>query len=211
MPANDHARSSTVIQFFYAIGSRYSYLASCKVEQLAREHGARIEWLPINSVRLLEERGYSPFDHADVLQGQYSAPYRQRDAERWAKLYGVPFQEPRGRLRLDSELLALAATAGKLFGKPAQLSKALFSAVFHGQATRVDAEECARQAATVGLDAATFSRALTAEETAAALDETMLRAHVAGVFGVPTFVVNGEQFWGNDRLPLLSSYLAQTI
>lgn len=211
MPASDSPRTAPVIQFFYAIGSRYSYLASCKLEQLAREHGARIEWLPINSVRLLEERGYSPFAHTDVVKGQYSESYREQDAQRWAKLYGVPFQEPRGRLQLDSELLALAATAGKLLSKPAELSKALFSAVFRGQTKRLDAAECTRQATNIGLDAATFTHALGSEETATALDETMLRAHVAGVFGVPTFIVNGEQFWGNDRLLLLSSYLAQTV
>jgi len=198
-----------VIEFYYAIGSRYSYLASCKLGEVAREHGARIEWLPINSVRLLEERGYSPFEHTDVVRGQYSPAYRERDAQRWAKLYGVPFHEPRGRLEINSELLALAATAGKLLGKPAELSAALFSAVFHGKVTRVDAAECARCATRVGLSGAELERALASQETARVLDETMLSAHVAGVFGVPTFIVNGEQFWGNDRLTLLAAYLSR--
>lgn len=195
------------IEFYYAIGSRYSYLASCRVEQLARELDADLEWLPLNSVRLLEERGYSPFEHVDVVRGQYSPDYRERDAARWAELYEVPFREPRGRLQLDSELLALAATAGKLLGKGKELSRALFAAVFHGEVAQVDVAECARRAVAVGLTRVAFERALRSEEVAAALDETMLRAHVAGVFGVPTFDVEGEQFWGNDRLPLLAHHL----
>lgn len=195
------------IEFFYGIGSRYSYLASCRIEQLARESGSELEWLPLNSVRLLEERGYSPFDHVEVVRGQYGPEYRERDAQRWAAHYGVPFLEPRGRLALDPELLALAATAGKLLGKARELTQALFTAVFHGQLPSVGRDECIRQATQIGLNAGEFARTLESEMTAAALDETMLRAHLAGIFGVPTFVVDGEQFWGNDRLPLLAAHL----
>jgi 2-hydroxychromene-2-carboxylate isomerase len=195
------------IEFFYAIGSRYSYLAAARLEQLARESGSEIEWLPLNSVRLLDERGYSPFHHVEVVRGQYSADYRERDARRWAELYGIPFHEPRGRVELDPELLALAATAGKLLGAGRALSVALFASVFHGQTPRVDRAECIRQAEGVGLSRAAFERSLDSDQTATALDATMLRAHVAGVFGVPTFIVGGEQFWGNDRLPLLARHL----
>lgn len=195
------------IEFFYAIGSRYSYLAASRLPQLASQAGAEIEWLPLNSMRLLEERGYSPFEHAELVRGQYSPDYRKRDAERWAALYGVPFHESRGRLALDSELLALAATAGKWLGAPAALTHALFGAVFHGKVTKLDAAECVRQAAAIGLDPRRFEAALASEEVAELLDETMLRAHIAGVFGVPTFSVSGEQFWGNDRLPLLARHL----
>jgi 2-hydroxychromene-2-carboxylate isomerase len=195
------------IEFFYGIGSRYSYLAACRIEQLARAAGAELDWLPLNSVRLMAERGYSPFEHVEVLRGQYSAEYRERDAQRWAAHYGVPFREPRGRLSLDPELLALAATAGKLMGKARELTLALFAAVFHGQLPKVDREACVGQALAVGLNALEFARVLESPSVAAALDETMLRAHRAGVFGVPTFIVDGEQFWGNDRLPLLASYL----
>jgi 2-hydroxychromene-2-carboxylate isomerase len=195
------------IQFFYGIGSRYSYLAACRIEQLARDADAEIEWLPLNSVRLMAERGYSPFEHVEVVRGQYSPEYRKRDAERWAAHYGVPFHEPRDRLTLDPELLALAATAGKVLGKARELTLALFAAVFHGQLPRLDREACVVQAQATGLNGAEFARALDSNTVAAALDETMLRAHLSGVFGVPTFVVEGEQFWGNDRLPLLAHHL----
>jgi 2-hydroxychromene-2-carboxylate isomerase len=195
------------IEFFYGIGSRYSYLASCRIERLARETGATIEWLPLNSVRLLEERGYSPFEHVEVVRGQYSPEYRERDARRWAAHYGVPFCEPRERLTLDPELLALVATAGKLLGKGRELTLALFAAVFHGKLDRIDRAACLRVTEDVGLGADQMADALASGATADLLDETMLRAHLSGVFGVPTFVVEGEQFWGNDRLPLLASYL----
>lgn len=197
------------IEFYYGIGSRYSYLASCRLEPLARDAGAEIEWLPLNSVRLLKQRGYSPFDHVDQVRGQYRPEYRERDAARWAALYRVPFVEPRGRLTLDPELLARAATAGKLLGKARELTLGLFAAVFHGEVPRVDREACARLAAGLGLDAEEFACALESEPVGRALDETMRRAHQSGVFGVPTFMVDGQSFWGNDRLPLLAHQLSQ--
>ena len=106
--------------------------------------------------------------------------------------------------------MARAATAGKLLGKATELTHALFAAVFHGKSSRVNRDECVRRAAQVGLDAEEFASTLDSEQVATALDEAMLRAHVAGVFGVPTFIVDGEAFWGNDRLPLLEAHLSRS-
>jgi 2-hydroxychromene-2-carboxylate isomerase len=159
-------------------------------------------------VRFLRERGNSPFDAAP-LRGQYRPDYRHQDAQRWAALYKVPFHEPRGRLTLDSELLALTATAGLLLGKGPELSRALFAAVFGGEASVLEAAECRHLATSVGIPQSDFDACLNAEALAA-LEATMQRAHALGVFGVPTFIVDGQQFWGNDRLPLLEYYLRRT-
>lgn len=197
------------VEFFYSIGSRYSYLSATQLGRLTAETGCLVEWLPINSVRLLAERGYSPFEHADTLRGQYEADYRERDARRWSELYRVPFNEPRGRIELEPELWALAATAGKRLGRGAELSLALFDALFGGAVERLDTAECVRQAERVGLSGARFEHELRSAETRAALERTMRRAHQSGVFGVPTFALGGEQYWGNDRLPLLRHALAK--
>ena len=92
------------IDFYYSIGSRYSYLASTQIEALQQETGCQIDWYPINSIRLISRRENSPF--AGKPAGQYEWTYRELDAQRWAKLYGVPYIEPRGRVEFDSELLA---------------------------------------------------------------------------------------------------------
>jgi 2-hydroxychromene-2-carboxylate isomerase len=197
------------VEFFYSIGSRYSYLSATQLGRLTAETECVVEWLPINSVRLLAERGYSPFEHADTLRGQYEPAYRERDARRWSELYNVPFKEPRGRIELEPELWALAATAGKRLGRGAELSLALFDALFGGAVERLDAAECVRRAEGIGLAKSRFEHELRAPETRAALEQTMRRAHQSGVFGVPTFALGDEQYWGNDRLPLLRHALAK--
>lgn len=196
----------TRVDFYYSIGSRYAYLAASQLDALERDTGCRIDWHPLNGVRLRAERERDPFQ-GEPVSGQYEWPYRERDARRWAAFYGIPFVEPRGRLELDPELLALACTAARRLGRVEAVSRALFAAVFEGRITRIDAEECVRQAAACGLEATAFERELGATETADALDATLRAAHAAGVFGVPTWIVGGELFWGNDRLPLLRHQL----
>lgn len=198
-----------VVEFFFSIGSRYSYLSATQLTRLRDETDCSVEWQPLNSVRLLRERGYDPFDHVETVRGQYDPAYRERDVRRWSELYQVPFHEPRGRLELEPELLALAATAGKRLGRASELSLLLFDAVFGGETESLDAQECVHLAERVGLDPGEFGQALHSAAVAGALESAMLRAHAIGIFGVPTFVLDGEQYWGNDRLPLLQRALVK--
>ena len=196
------------IDFYYAIGSRYSYLASTQIDALREETGCNIEWRPISSARLIARRGNSPFEGKPV-SGQYEWTYRELDAKRWANFYGVPYLEPRGRVRFDAELLALASTAAKRLDKGEAYSRSLFAAMFQDSLSEIDERECISRAEACGIAAIDFQAALRAQETVDQLNETIDNAFDAGVFGVPTFVVAGELFWGNDRMILLRHYLAQ--
>jgi 2-hydroxychromene-2-carboxylate isomerase len=193
------------IDFYYSIGSRYSYLAFTQIDALQAATNCQIDWHPINSVRLISQRKHNPF--ADKHSGQYAWNYRELDAQRWAKLYGVTYLEPRGRVQFDSELLALACIAARRFGKVAAYSRLLFAAMFQDSVTKIDDRECISRAELCGINAVDFQIALTEIETADRLNTNLDRAIDAGVFGVPTFIVNGELFWGNDRLILLRHYL----
>uniref|UniRef100_UPI00286D75B4 2-hydroxychromene-2-carboxylate isomerase n=1 Tax=Chamaesiphon sp. VAR_48_metabat_403 TaxID=2964700 RepID=UPI00286D75B4 len=193
--------TSANVDFYYAIGSRYSYLASTQIDALKTATGCHVEWHPINSVRLISQRDRNPF--TGKPSGKYEWAYRELDAQRWAKLYGVPYLEPRGRVQFDSELLARACVAAKQFDKVVEYSHLLFAAMFKDSLTQIDERECIDRAEICGISTKDFQVALKSQETASQLDETIDNAINAGVFGVPTFIVNGELFWGNDRLILL--------
>jgi 2-hydroxychromene-2-carboxylate isomerase len=197
------------IDFYYAIGSRYSYLAASQVDSLEKDADCRVQWHPLDSRRLIRLRGIDPFSGAPS-SGQYEWAYREVDAKRWAQLYGIPFLEPRNRVLFDPELLAHAATAAKRLGRVREFSQSLFSAMFaEEEVTRIDREECIRRAAQCAMPRSRFEAELdnpgTADEHVAAVE----KAHREGAFGVPTFVVNGTVFWGNDRLVLLRHHLSQ--
>jgi 2-hydroxychromene-2-carboxylate isomerase len=197
------------VRFYYSIGSRYSYLASTQIAALARDTGSVVEWCPLNSVALIALRDRDPFAGAPV-SGQYDWTYREQDAARWAALYGVPFLEPRGRVAFDPGLVALAAVAGKRLGRVESYSRALFGALFaEPSVTAIDRAQCVRCAEACSIPPSRFEEALDDAATTRDLADTIDAAHRMGAFGVPTFVVGKEMFWGNDRLVLLRDFLAR--
>jgi 2-hydroxychromene-2-carboxylate isomerase len=201
------SRSPPAVDFFYGLGSRYSYLASTQLDRLVAETGCRFRWRPLYSGDLFAARGGDPFAGAPVSP-QYEWAYRRRDAERWAALYGVPYREPEG-VRFDPRRLALAATAAARLGAAAPFSRRLFQALFAHGTSPLDDAACISLAAAAGLPEDKFRTTLEQPETAAALRATLEEAAGLGVFGVPTFVLAGELYFGNDRLVLLRHALRQ--
>lgn len=196
----------TAVDFYFGLGSRYSYLAATRIADLAAETGARFRWRPLFSGELLRRLGRSPFEGAP-LSGQYDWSYRQLDAERWADLYGVPFVEP-PPFALPPVRYALAAEAARRDGRVGAMSLALFRSIFAAGAP-AGAPEIAAAATAAGLDPDAHAVAMADADTAAAVEATVVEALAAGVFGVPTWVVDGDLYWGNDRLPLLRRRLLQ--
>lgn len=195
------------IRFYYSLGSRYSYLAATQTDALVRDTGCRVDWCPVDGGSLISRKDMNPFAGSPV-SGQYDWDYRERDATRWAAFYGVPYVEPRGRVKFDSRFLALAATAAKRLGHGVDYSRELFSAVFaEAEMTQIDRAETIRRADKCGLSEADFNRELDSDATAVDHERALANAHAAGVFGIPSFVVGSEMFWGNDRLVLVRDYL----
>jgi 2-hydroxychromene-2-carboxylate isomerase len=196
------------VDFFYGLGSRYSYLASTQIAQLEADTGCRVRWRPLYSADLFAARGADPFQ-GEPISGQYAWSYRRFDAACWADYYGVPFREPED-ISFDSRRLALACTAAARLGAVEKLSRRLFAALFVDGVSPLDDAACAGLAAQVGLDAAAFCRALDAPATAEALAGTLQDALARGVFGVPSFVLDAAVYWGNDRLPILRHMLMKS-
>jgi 2-hydroxychromene-2-carboxylate isomerase len=81
--------------------------------------------------------------------------------------------------------------------------------MYDGSLDRIDEAVCARIAGGCGIDAERFTAAMHDADTEAQVEAALDAAERAGVFGVPTFVVEGERFFGNDRLVLLRHHLLQ--
>ncbi len=195
---------SLAVEFYYGLGSRYSYLASTQLERIAAATGCRFDWHPLKSGALMELRGGHPF-HGEPVSGQYEWPYRRLDAEAWAEYYGVPYREPVDFL-VDPAYLAVAATAAKRLGAVEAYSRRLFQAIFvEGRA--IAEADLTGFAADAGLDAAAFRTHLDDPATAELHEATLHEAHRRGAFGVPAFFVGERLFWGNDRLVLVEHFI----
>ena len=192
------------VDFYYGLGSRYSYLASTQIDGLEAETGCQVRWGPLSSGGLIAMRGRGPF-HSDPVSGQYEWPYRRRDAEAWAAYYGVPYREPE-RLRVHPGHLAEACIAAGRLGRLVPYSRRLLAAIF-ADGLVVDATALDGLAGEIGLPVGEFRKLRSDPATVAAHLDTVREAHRRGAFGVPTFFAGQEMFWGNDRLVLLRHHL----
>ena len=193
------------IEFFFGLGSRYSYLAFTQISRIEASLSCGFRLSPLSSVELMGLRGPSPFRDAP-LSGQYQWDYRRRDAEAWASYYRVPFVEPKP-LPEDHRLMARACCAAELQGAIRGYCEVMFEAVFATNES-IDAEACVAIASRMDLDAGLFREAMDSSAVEQSVSANARRAFERGAFGVPTFVIDDRMFWGNDRLVLLEHYLS---
>jgi 2-hydroxychromene-2-carboxylate isomerase len=180
------------------LGSRYSYLAATQLPVLEEEFGVAFDWWPIHSPDLIRKGhgGVSPFD-APRRSGQYDPAYRDTDARRWASLYNVPYTPPPPEL-LELRSMAEACWAYSDPAKRRQAAKSVFTAIFaRGE---VPGPELLTQ----------FTAELgpTDQTGGVAHAEAIEASLAAGAFGVPTFLIGDDLFWGNDRLALVRQALS---
>ena len=192
------------IDFYLGLGSRYSYLAASQLERIEATYGCRFVWKPIASGALMDRRGGNPF-RGQPLSGQYDWGYREYDAKCWARYYGVPFREPVA-FRVDPDRLALACLAADGQGALVPCCRLLQQLIFVDGVV-IDDGVMAGLAGQLELDKAAFQRDLAAPATRTRHDALLTEAAERGAFGVPTFFLGQQMFWGNDRLVLLEAAL----
>jgi 2-hydroxychromene-2-carboxylate isomerase len=197
------------VEFFFGVGSRYSYLAATQIPIIAADTNVTFVWRPMHSRELIAAAGNDPF-RPEATRGQYEPEYRRRDASRWADYYGVPYIEPDWP-GTDWKLLAMACIAAGQLGVAERFAQLVFAASFGaGEAPR-NTTELRELAVAAGLDGQSFLDLIHAESTRELHSRNVDDARCAGAFGVPTFVTDdGQLFWGQDRIPLLRRHLAVT-
>lgn len=207
---------SKPVKFFFGLGSRYSYLAATQISVLEKDTGCTVEWLPLASGELMRRRGQNPFAARDAVgnwsgaavSGQYTEAYRQTDLARWARFYGVPYQEPKDPAMTAERRILYCVAAGRL-GLAAAYARAMFDSIYADGVATTEAD-CLRLAAVFGINQDALRELVDSGAAARGHEEIIALALKLHVFGVPSFGVDGEVFWGNDRLVLLRHYLTRS-
>lgn len=194
---------AALIDFYFDFSSPYGYFASTQIDALAARHGRTVRWRPFLLGAAFKLAGLKP-----LVDVPLKNDYVRRDFERTARLFGVPF-------RLPTPFPYAALAASRAFYWLAERDEALAhrfaKAAFHASlgegrditpvetvAGIVAAAGGSREAAVAALGEARVKDRLR-EEVEAAL--------ARGVFGSPYIVVDGEPFWGSDRLPQVERWL----
>ena len=184
------------MEFWFEFASTYSYPAAMRVEALAKAAAEPIEWRPFLLGPIFKSQGWSdsPFNLLPV-----KGRYMWRDLERIAAADHIPFRRPSAFPRnglLPARVACHFATERWL---PAFV-RAVYSANFGEDRDISSRDVVAACLESAGADAKSALAAADGDDAKARLRAQTERAAELGIFGAPTFIVDGELFWGNDRL-----------
>ena len=196
--------SDRSFEFFFDVASAYSWLASTQVEALAARTGARAVWRPFVLGFAFRATG-----NETPARIPAKAAWMKADLGRWARRHGVPYTYPSRFPIASMGALRLLVAARRLEGDAAvpRLAATLFDAAWGHDRDMTDPRVLARCAQDAGCDPERLLAALEAPETKAELKANTDDAIARGVFGAPAFFVDGELYWGNDRLDFVEDAL----
>ena len=198
---------SLVIEYFIAPQSPWTYLGHQRLQDIAAAAGARIELLPADYGRIFPISGGLPLPK----RAPQRQAYRLVDLARFSQHLGLPLNlQPKHFPVPADDAARLIIAVQQHDGTAAALAftGALMRAVWVEERHIADPATLAALLAENGLGAQRLdeSRAAAAQQ---AYDANTERAIALGVFGAPTYVVQGELFWGQDRLDYLQRRLAR--
>ncbi len=196
------------IDYYYSAHSAYAYLGAQALYQICKARGAKLVHRPIFLSPVMEAAGGLPFAarsraHVDYFFG--------REIERWAEWRRLPVIHHRptfhdNPLDLPNGMIIAAQDAGEDVDA---LSFAILEAHWRDDADHADPEVLARLAAALGMTGNTLLDVALSEAIQAQHQANTARAIELGLFGSPTYIVNGEAFYGQDRLEMVDRALTQ--
>ncbi len=184
------------LEFWFEFASTYSYPAAMRVEEAARARGVPVVWKAFLLGPIFRSQGWndSPFNVYPV-----KGRYMWRDLARLCEGLGLPLVRP---TQFPRNGLLAARVACRFAGEPwlPDFVRAVYRATFAEDRDIADARVVADCLERAGRAAAPDLEAAQSAESKEGLRAQTEEAVRMGLFGAPSFVVDGELFWGNDRL-----------
>jgi 2-hydroxychromene-2-carboxylate isomerase len=189
------------VEYFYSAHSAYAYLGSARFMEIAGAAGRGIVHKPIDLNRAMASFGSTAFRERSVKQRDY---YFRREMERWAEFRGVVMPGRPSNHHHSPDLSNRMLIAARQGGVTIDfLAHRMLEAHWGEGADLADPDTLTRIASDVNLDGPRWLKAAESAdahaEYAANTDEAIERS----VPGSPTYFVDGEMFYGQDRLDLV--------
>lgn len=192
------------VDYYLSVASPWTYLGHAPFMDLARRHGVEIHWKPVLLGEVFDQTGGLPLAKRHPARQRY----RLLELQRWRERRGVPLVLQPAHFPFDPSLADRAAIAiVRSGGDPAAWLGRAHDGVWAREQNLADPATVGALLSEAGYDAPAVLAAAGQPETAAAYAGNRDDAIAAGVFGAPSWVVDGEVFWGQDRLELLEAML----
>jgi 2-hydroxychromene-2-carboxylate isomerase len=192
------------VDFYFDFISPYVWLASHQLGEVRECTAAKFRFVPVLFAALLDHQNLGPAEIAAKRR------YTFQDAQRWAVYLGLEFKSPPAHPFNPLKPLRVASAIDDDGVREALAVRLLDAAWSEGRDITSDSvvHEVAH---TLSLKGRELLGKTHTDEIKQRLRLQTERAIQAGVFGVPSFVVDGEIFWGNDRLHFLKAYLQGSL
>jgi len=196
---------ATALEFYFDFSSPYAYVASEEIEALAERHGRELQWRPTLLGAVFKVAGNAPLTELYAPKARYAL----RDFARSAAFAAVPYKHP-----TPFPVATVAAARAVIWlqqqGSPqlAPFIHAVFRAYFVSGRNIGDAAVVMEVAQALGLDVDTLAAGVQSDAVKDALRAEVERSIARGVFGAPTIFIDGEMFWGQDRLAQVERWIS---
>ena len=201
------SRISHIVDYYFATVSPWAYLGHDRFVAIARKHGATVAVKPMNLGEVFPVSGGLPLSK----RAPQRQAYRLVELARFSAFHSVPLTlKPKHFPVAQDDAARLIVAVAEHDGSDAAmaLTGAVLRAVWAEERNVADAGELAAMIAALGLPARRLAEAKTTD-VQTQYEANTQRAIELGVFGAPTYVIDGEMFWGQDRLDFVERRLAR--
>lgn len=189
------------IEFLFDFGSPTTYLAYRQMPRILAETGATLVWQPVLLGGILQTAG-----NASPMNVASKAAWMVRDLQKWADRYGISFTM-NSHFPINTLFLMRGAVAMQRTDGFAAYVEAVFTGMWQKGLNLGDAETLRELMAQHEIDFDELKAAAASDDVKLTLKAATEQATSRGVFGCPTFFVNGEMFFGQDRLTFVEEAL----
>ncbi|TGK04929.1 2-hydroxychromene-2-carboxylate isomerase [Leptospira semungkisensis] len=188
--------AKSILSFWFEFSSTYSYLSVGRIKSVCEKEGIEFEWKPFLLGPIFKEQGMSdsPFNIYPA-----KGKYMWRDIERKTEKYGLPFRKP--DIFPRNGLKAARITTAFL-DQPwiETFILEIYKLEFSQNVDISDKTALSDLLNSLGQNAEEVLLLSESTENKELLRKNTEEASKLGIFGAPSFIANGELFWGDDRL-----------
>ena len=193
------------IEYYYSTRSIYAYFGAQRIVDLARRYGRRLIHRPVDLSRVVPAAGSLAFDKRSAAHKAYQFG---REIERWSEYLGIPaLVDPVhhfGDRTLSAGVILAAQAAGADVDR---LHVDMLTALWRDDRDLSSVEVLTGLVSSVGADAKAILDAARSADIQAGFNQCTELAIADGVPGSPTYIVDGDLFYGQDRLMMVERAL----
>ncbi|BBB29163.1 2-hydroxychromene-2-carboxylate isomerase [Neptunomonas japonica] len=192
------------IQYYFVLNSPWSYFSGARLADIAKDKSTTVDLKPVVLSELFPRTGGQPLKQ----RSEQRQAYRLIELQRWSRQLGLSIHLEPAFFPVD-ESLAIRTVFAAIEGEhdALKLVIALGAALWRDNLNLADEQVITAVLVDVQLPVTLIQAAKNHQNYSQLLSDNTNEAISQGVFGVPSFVVGSELFWGQDRLDFLEQAL----